>query len=526
MTDFGQCTPVRLFLWPCRSQDIKRLEGELAASRAEHASTRCALYTAKQAAAEQERRCATAEAQHKQLTEELASQKQQAGLLSTQLVQLGSEQVAAARASAAQQTAAAAAAADLRRELAEARQAAEVATQGAAQARMACETQVQVLQRAHEERLLAAAAAAGIELARQKDIAAAALAAREAALQQQLNAAAAEQERRRLLEQDTAAAAGQAGEWEALCGQLSAKLHQLAGNLGLDPQTVQLGPDDALMHASADVPQHAEQGGGNQAAAPGAPPPGSLTSLPAAMAEVHAGLRQLYCASLELRSRYGAAQDQAAALQAAVDDARQQAAVQQRQWEERLERELRQQGVTLDLAASQQVAAAVVEWRAHLAAVEDRLQGELAQVMRTLAAAQQNREQWEQQCAALAAELLAAQQVAAEGLEAAAASAAAQQAAAAQEACEEARQAAERQAAAEAAVRQEMQAALARVGEQQVAELQAAEAQHQRQLDEARMLADQAAQHHKQASGGRGGRSTVWTGATWRGGWPAGWVSD
>lgn len=45
---------------------MRRLEGELADSRAEHAATRCALYTAKQAAAEHERQRAAGEARLKQ----------------------------------------------------------------------------------------------------------------------------------------------------------------------------------------------------------------------------------------------------------------------------------------------------------------------------------------------------------------------------------------------------------------------------------------------------------------------------
>lgn len=50
-----------------RSREAKRLEGELADARAQHASTRLALYTAKQAAAEQERRQVAAEARARQL---------------------------------------------------------------------------------------------------------------------------------------------------------------------------------------------------------------------------------------------------------------------------------------------------------------------------------------------------------------------------------------------------------------------------------------------------------------------------
>jgi len=49
------------------SREVKRLEGELADSRAQHASTRLALYSAKQAAAEQERRHAASEARTQQL---------------------------------------------------------------------------------------------------------------------------------------------------------------------------------------------------------------------------------------------------------------------------------------------------------------------------------------------------------------------------------------------------------------------------------------------------------------------------
>lgn len=46
---------------------MKQLEGELASSRAEHASTRCTLYAAKRVAAEQERQRADGEAKHKLL---------------------------------------------------------------------------------------------------------------------------------------------------------------------------------------------------------------------------------------------------------------------------------------------------------------------------------------------------------------------------------------------------------------------------------------------------------------------------
>lgn len=51
----------------CCSKEMKQLEGELASSRAEHASTRCTLYAAKRVAAEQERQRANGEAKHKLL---------------------------------------------------------------------------------------------------------------------------------------------------------------------------------------------------------------------------------------------------------------------------------------------------------------------------------------------------------------------------------------------------------------------------------------------------------------------------
>ena len=46
---------------------MQRLEGELADARAQHASTRLALYSTKQAAAEQERRQAASKARVQQL---------------------------------------------------------------------------------------------------------------------------------------------------------------------------------------------------------------------------------------------------------------------------------------------------------------------------------------------------------------------------------------------------------------------------------------------------------------------------
>lgn len=376
----------------------------------------------------------------------------------------------------------------------------------------ACDAQVQSLQKAHEERSLAGAAAAGVTLARHKEAAAAALAAREAALQQQLDSAvaAAKEERQRLEEQSGAAAAAAAARWDALCAQLAGKLRQLSENLALDPQTVQLSPEDAQIcrAPSDDHPPSASSSGLPTQGSPAAA--GAAEALPACMAEVHAGLSQLYAAALEVRGRYSAARAQAAALQAEVEGARRAAAEQQQEWEERLERELRQVGVQWDLRAAEQVAAAVAEGRSRLAAAEDRLQGELAQVTRTLAAAQHRREELEQQCSGLAAELLAAQQAAAEGLEAAASRAAAQQSAAAQEAAAALAGAAERQAEAEAQLRQEMAAALEHLGEQHAGMLAAAEAAHRQRLEEAGMLAEQAEQHHKQVGWGGRARYVLW----------------
>lgn len=56
----------RLGFYAGCSKDIKQLESELSDARTEHASTRAALYTAKQAAVEFERQRAASEAQHKQ----------------------------------------------------------------------------------------------------------------------------------------------------------------------------------------------------------------------------------------------------------------------------------------------------------------------------------------------------------------------------------------------------------------------------------------------------------------------------
>ena len=52
---------------PCCSREAKRLAGELADSRADHAATRCTLYGARQAAAEHERQRTASEAKQKQL---------------------------------------------------------------------------------------------------------------------------------------------------------------------------------------------------------------------------------------------------------------------------------------------------------------------------------------------------------------------------------------------------------------------------------------------------------------------------
>ena len=440
------------------------------------------------------------------LQEELTAQQQQGALLSTQLAQLHREQLAAAEALAAQRSQAAAAAAEQRTQLAEARRAAELAVQEVAQMRLGCASQLQLLQAVQEEQLAAAASAADARLAAHQEAAAAELATRVGALQQELAKAAAaaarDEERQQLLEQQAAAAAAEDRQWRELCGQLASKLQQLAEQIATDPEQVSLSLEDALL-APAGPAQKAQHGQADQLSSDGSAQPVAAAPPPAAMAELHACLQQFYAAALELRSQFGGARLQAAALQGLVDEQRQQLAEGQKQWQQRLERELRQQEVGWDLKCSQQAAALGGEWRAKLAAAEDRLQAELAQATRTLATAQHNRQELEQQCSQLASELLAAQQQTAQALDAAAARAAAQQQQAQREAAEAASRAAEQQARLKETLRQQMQAALARQGEQAAAALQAAAVQHQHQLGEARLLAEQAAQHHQQVHAGR-----------------------
>jgi SWI/SNF-related matrix-associated actin-dependent regulator 1 of chromatin subfamily A len=437
------------------------------------------------------------------LQEELTAQQQQGVLLSTKLAKLQNAQVASAKALAAQQAQAAAAGAEQRTQLAQARKAAEVAMQEVTQMRLGCASHVQLLQAVQQERLAAAAAPADARLAAQQEAAAAELAIRVGVLQQELaeTAAARDEERQQLLEQQAAAVAAEERQWAGLFGQLSGKLQQLAEQIATDPEQVSLSLEDALL-APAGPAQQAQHGLADQVSSDGSAQPVAATPPPAAMAEVHACLQQFYAAALELRSQFGGAWLQAAALQGLVDEQRQQLAEGQKLWQQRLEQELRQQEVGWDLKCSQKAAALGGEWRAKLAATEDRLQAELAQVTRTLATAQHNRQELEQQCSQLASELLAAQQQAAQALEAAAARAAAQQQQAQLEAAEAASHAAEQQARLQETLRQQMQAALGRQGEQAAAALQAAAAQHQQQLDEVRLLAEQAAQHHQQARTG------------------------
>lgn len=481
------------------SQDVQRLEAALSAERADHAASRGTL-RALQQEAELEQRRAASEARHRQAEEELAAQRQQGELLSSRCVQLTADHVAAVRAAAQAQAQAAAEAAEHRSQLAEAQQAAQTAVQEASQTREEAAAQAEVQRTQHEGQLAAAAAAAAAQLTQQQADAAAQLAAREAALQHQLDAAlaGAQRERQQLEQAAAEAAAADAAQWQAWCAQLAGKMQQLAGNLGLDCNQALLSAEDAALSPLRLARRAASGRSTSTPDSEGFSLPPSVPPLPPAAADVHAGLRQLYRAALDVRISCGCAQAEAGAAQEAVERLRAQAAEEQRRWHERLERELRQLGVTADLQASERAAAAAAEWRAKLAAVEDRLQGELAQLTRVLDAAQQSREALEAQSASLAGELLKVQHRAAQDLEAAAARAAAQQQAAAAEAADAARQAAEQQARAEAEAREEIERALERMGEQHVAALRVAEARHEGQLEGERQRAEQAAQHHKQ----------------------------
>lgn len=368
-------------------------------------------------------------------------------------------------------------------------------------AELDCQSRLVLLQKSQKDQLGAAAAEAAAKLAGQQEAAAAQLAACEAALQQQLAeaVAAGRRELQRQREQHAATAAEAARHWEGLCTQLASKMLQLAANLASDPQQVWLSLEDALL-APASLPGD-PAGSDAEDSSSSSTGQGALAAAHA-MAAVHDALQQLYCAVLDVRSQLASTQLGASGLQQMVGGLQQQAADERQRWQQRLQQELRQRDLAWEVRASEQVATEAATWRAKLAEAEAGLHAELAQVTATLAAAQHNRQELERQCSQLASELLAVQQAAAAGLEAAAARAASQQRQAVADAAEAAGRAAEQQAAAEQSLRQDMQVALARLAEQHTEAMQAALRRHEEQLDEARRLAEQAAQHHEQASGG------------------------
>lgn len=459
---------------------------------------------------EHERQLVACEAQKAQLQQELASQKQQASLLNSQLSQLSADHAAATNAAAAEQAKAASAATELRTQFAGAQHACELAMQAVAQAEIDCESRLALLQEGHERQLAAAAGEAAAKLAGQQEAAAAHLAACEAALQLQLAeaVAAGHRELQQQREQQEAAAAAAAAQWDRLCSQLALKLQQLAANIASDAKQVHLSLGDAALPTLQQPGNPAGRHGEGSGACGSSSEPAA--ALPA-MAAVYDALRQLYGAALEARSLLASSQLRESSLQQMLDGLRRTAAEEKQRWQQRLQRDLRQQDVAWDVKCSEQLAAAEVTARARLAEVEAQLNAELAQVTANLGTAQHSRQELERQCIQLASDLLAAQQAAAAGLEAARTQAAEQQRQVEADAAAAARDAALRQEASEQALRQDMQAALAGLEQRHAEAIQVLARQHEQQLDEARLLADQAAQHHAQASRFRGaGGKGVW----------------
>lgn len=327
----------------CCSAEQTHLQEELSEARAEQAASQRLLLVARQAAAERERQQAAAATLHKQLEEELASQRHQSSTLNLQVAQLNSEHVAAVRAAAAQQAQSAAAETALRSQVAEARRATEQAMQEAAQAQLACESRVQLVQASLEERLASAAAEAASQLANQQQAAADALAARDAALQQQLAEAAADKEREREQAEKRHANADAAAteRWEALCAQLATRLQQLASVVGAGGEQVHLeGLEGALLEPLGQPVQLAPALGAAVEAAQG-----DSASCRLAAAVLHASLQHLVQTALHLRSQHGSAQMQVASLQQLATELQQQAVSDKQHWQQRLQQELRQQDV-------------------------------------------------------------------------------------------------------------------------------------------------------------------------------------